>query len=63
MEIEPLIELAVTRGGHVRVGLEDAPLGSAFDNRTLVDRARRLIEAAGGMLASAAEMRTALKAA
>lgn len=63
VEIEPLIELAVTRGGHVRVGLEDAPLGSAFDNRTLVDRARRLIEAAGGMLASAAEMRTALKAA
>lgn len=63
VEIEPLIETAVLRGGHVRVGLEDVPLGSAADNRSLVDRARRLVEAAGGVLASAADMRAALAAA
>ncbi len=60
VEIEPLIETVVLRGGHVRVGLEDVPLGSAADNRSLVDRARRLVEAAGGALASAADMRAAL---
>ena len=63
VEIQPLIEMAVRRGGHVRVGLEDAPMGSVIDNRALADDAVRRIRAAGGSLASAAEVRASLKAA
>jgi uncharacterized protein (DUF849 family) len=60
VEIAPLIERAVARGGHVRVGLEDAPLGSTLDNRALARLARERIEAAGGRLATPAEVRAAL---
>lgn len=63
VEIQPLIGMAVRRGGHVRVGLEDAPMGCSLDNRALADDAARRIAAAGGRLASAAEVRAALKAA
>ena len=63
VEIEPLIEAAVARGGHVRVGLEDAPMGCALGNEALTKRARRLIAAAGGGLATASDVRAALKAA
>lgn len=63
VEIEPLIEAAVARGGHVRVGLEDAPMGCALSNEALTERARRLIAAAGGGLATASDVRAALKAA
>ncbi len=51
---------AVERGGHVRVGLEDAPLGSERSNLEWVRAGRRAIERAGGELASAAEVRAAL---
>lgn len=61
--IEALIDTAVARGGHARVGLEDAPLGCESDNRELVVRARRRIAGAGGRLASAADVRKALAAA
>lgn len=60
VEIDPLIGEAVTRGGHVRVGLEDAPLGCALGNRDLAERAARRIDDAGGRLASAADVRAAL---
>ena len=60
VEIEPLIAATVTRGGHVRVGLEDAPMGCTRGNRELVERAGRLILAAGSTLASAAEVRLSL---
>lgn len=63
VEIQPLIDLAVRRGGHVRVGLEDAPMGCALGNHALADDAGRRIAAAGGRLASAPEVRAALKAA
>ena len=63
VQIEPLIEAAVAAGGHVRTGLEDAPMGCAADNETLARRARARIEAAGGRLASTAEVRAALRAA
>ncbi len=63
VEIQPIIELAVRRGGHVRVGLEDSPLGSTIGNRALADDAVRRIRAAGGRLASAPEVRASLKAA
>lgn len=59
--VEPLIEAAVARGGHVRVGLEDAPMGCALDNLALAQRARSRIEGAGGRLAGAAEVRAALR--
>ncbi len=63
VEIEPLIGAAVARGGHVRVGLEDAPMGCALGNQALTERARRLITAAGGALATTSEVRAVLKAA
>lgn len=51
---------AAARGGHVRVGLEDAPFGTARGNLDWVRAARREIEAAGASLASAADVRAAL---
>jgi 3-keto-5-aminohexanoate cleavage enzyme len=63
VELGDLIEAAVVRGGHVRVGLEDAPMGCTLDNLQLVHQARRRIEGAGGRLASAAQVRERLKAA
>lgn len=62
VELGELIDVAVERGGHVRVGLEDAPFGCAFDNPTLVRQARQRIEDAGGRLGSTAELRARLKA-
>jgi uncharacterized protein (DUF849 family) len=50
----------VRRGGHLRVGLEDAPFGSGRSNLDWVRAGRRAIESAGGEIASAAEVRAAL---
>lgn len=61
VELGALVEQAVARGGHVRVGLEDAPMGCAEDNRTLARLARRRIEQAGGQLASPAQVRERLR--
>ena len=61
--IEPLIEAAVARGGHVRVGLEDAPMGCDLGNLALAHRARQRIEGGGGQLAGTAVVRAALQAA
>ena len=61
VELGPLIETAVERGGHVRVGLEDAPMGCALDNPSLVRQARERINRAGGTLASAGQVRERLK--
>ena len=61
VDILPLVAPAVRRGGHVRVGLEDAPLGSTRSNLEWVRAGRLAIEGAGGRLASAAEVRAALK--
>jgi 3-keto-5-aminohexanoate cleavage enzyme len=60
VDVTPLIEFAVTRGGHVRVGLEDAPLGTNRPNVQWVHDAARRIEAAGGHLASAQMIRRAM---
>lgn len=60
VDITPLIPEAVNRGGHVRVGLEDAPLGSSRSNVEWVKHARRKVEDAGGTLATAAEVRDEL---
>jgi uncharacterized protein (DUF849 family) len=60
VNILPLAGMAAERGGNVRVGLEDAPLGSTRTNLEWVREARRAIEAAGRPLASAKEVRGAL---
>jgi uncharacterized protein (DUF849 family) len=60
--IDPLIDVAVTRSGHVRVGLEDAPLGHAISNVNQVRAARARIERNGGQLATAAQVRERLQA-
>jgi uncharacterized protein (DUF849 family) len=60
VDILPLIPGVVAAGGHVRVGLEDAPLGSAVGNEEWVRRAADAILAAGGSLATAAAVRAAL---
>jgi uncharacterized protein (DUF849 family) len=62
VDVLPLVARTVTAGGHVRVGLEDAPLGTAIDNEGWVKRAAAAITAAGGTLATAAEVRAALRA-
>jgi len=62
VDVLPLAGAAAARGGHVRVGLEDAPLGSQRGNLDWVRAARRAIEGAGRELASAAEVRRALSA-
>lgn len=55
--IDHLIETAVGRGGHVRVGLEDAPFGTSQTNLSLTRRARAHIERAGFTLATADDVR------
>ena len=62
VDILPLIPAAVEMGGHVRVGLEDAPRGAQQSNKELVLAAVREIEAAGAAPATAAEVREALAA-
>ena len=61
--IQPLIEAAIRQGGHVRVGLEDAPMGCTTGNLALTQDAGRRISEAGGRLATASEVRASLKAA
>jgi len=60
VDVLPLAEYAVERGGHVRVGLEDAPFGSELTNYELAEAAVELIERSGGRLATPAEIRQVL---
>ena len=60
VDITPLITYAVERGGHVRVGLEDAPFGARKTNVQLVEEAARLIRSVGNEPASTKERRRAL---
>lgn len=62
VDITGLIPLAVSRGVHVRAGLEDAPFGEMRSNRELVTDTARSIRQAGGRPASAHEVRAALLA-
>src|SRR5262249_31162388 len=61
VDILPLVPHAVSAGGHVRVGLEDAPFGSPRSNAQWVETARRAIETAGARIASADDVRRALR--
>ena len=60
VDIRPLICETVQHGGHVRVGLEDAPFGTGMTNRALVEAAVELVRAAGAEPATVAEMRAQL---
>ncbi len=60
VDIRPLIPDAVELGGHVRVGLEDAPFGCTETNAELVRDAVHRIEQAGARAATPAEVRVAL---
>lgn len=62
VDITPLIPHTVTRGGHVRVGLEDINWGSAQTNAALVKDAVQRVCEAGGEPATTAEVRSALRA-
>jgi 3-keto-5-aminohexanoate cleavage enzyme len=62
VDIRPLIGAAISRGGHVRVGLEDAPWGMPLTNQHWVEEAARLIRSSGREPASAAEVRASLEA-
>jgi uncharacterized protein (DUF849 family) len=60
VDIRRLIPAAVAAGGHVRVGLEDAPLGTETANVRWVEQGASAIEGAGGHVATATEVRRAL---
>jgi uncharacterized protein (DUF849 family) len=60
VDVLPLLPEAIRRGGHVRVGLEDAPFGSTRSNLEWVEAAVSAIRAAGGEPATADEVRAAL---
>ena len=59
VNVIPLIPRIVMEGGHVRVGLQDAPFGSEKTNCELVEEAANAIELSGGDLAKAGEVRLA----
>jgi uncharacterized protein (DUF849 family) len=62
VDLRHMIPDVVALGGHVRVGLEDAPFGCEQSNVALVEEAVRLIRAAGGEPAAPADVRRALAA-
>lgn len=63
VDVSPLIGEAVTRGGHVRVGLEDALLGTRdVTNLGLVEQAVRLVHEYGAEPATPNDVRQALSA-
>lgn len=63
VDVSPLIPAAVELGGHVRVGLEDAPLGCTQSNAELVADAVRRIESLGRQVATPAEVRAEMEGA
>lgn len=63
VDVLPLIPRAVVEGGHVRVGLEDAPFDSQRSNLEWVEEAARRIDSAGGELARPEDVRKVLEAA
>ena len=61
-DLRPLFAATIARGGHIRVGLEDAPLGATASNLELVEEAVRMVREHGAEPATPAEMRQALAA-
>ena len=59
-DLRPLFAETIARGGHIRVGLEDAPLGTKVTNLAMVEEAVRMVRENGAEPATPAEMRLAL---
>jgi uncharacterized protein (DUF849 family) len=57
VDIRHLIPMTARLGGHVRVGIEDCPLGTTHSNLELVQEAKSLIEAQGARVATTAQIR------
>lgn len=57
----PLIPRTVAEGGHVRVGLEDAPHGSERSNVQWVEAAVAAVDRCGGEVASVSHVRSRLE--
>ncbi|MBV1906718.1 MAG: 3-keto-5-aminohexanoate cleavage protein, partial [Pseudomonadales bacterium] len=60
-DVTGLIAATIARGGHVRTGLEDAPVGSSATNVSLVDACVAAIQAAGAEPATGEDVRNDLK--
>jgi uncharacterized protein (DUF849 family) len=60
VDLRPLFAETIARGGHIRVGLEDAPFGTQATNLALVEEAVRMVRENGAEPATPAEMRLAL---
>ena len=60
VDLRGLIPEAVRRGGHIRVGLEDAPFDCPLSNVKLVEDAVRRVREAGGAPATTKELRAAM---
>jgi uncharacterized protein (DUF849 family) len=61
-DLRPLFAETIACGGHIRVGLEDAPLGARATNLELVEEAVKIVRDHGAEPASPAQMRQALAA-
>lgn len=61
VDVAPLIATTVERGGHVRVGLEDALADDGRTNVDLVTQAAEAVARAGGTLAIPDQVRVALE--
>ena len=59
VELDGLRDAALARGGHLRVGLEDAPLDRTRTNAEVVAEAGRAVQQSGRQLATASEVRRA----
>ncbi len=62
VDITPLIADTVARGGHIRVGLEDALLGTTATNLRLVEDSVRMVRVLGAEPATASDVRRDLAA-
>ncbi|MBM3395945.1 MAG: 3-keto-5-aminohexanoate cleavage protein [Betaproteobacteria bacterium] len=62
VDVLPMIPRTVIEGGHVRVGLEDAPFGSERSNAQWVEAAVAAVERVGGEMATVSDVRTTLRA-
>ncbi len=60
VDIRPVIAGAVERGGHVRVGLEDAPWHTEMSNLAWLEEAVAMVRREGGEPASVTEVRAEL---
>lgn len=62
VSLDDLVPYAASRGGHIRVGLEDAPLGTRETNVSLVRGAANRLGKSGYSLATPDEVRRAMRA-